>query len=48
MSKKKWDKLPLMTWKFTMYKEDEKGNKISDVRGIRAACKVMKTSLLIQ
>ena len=24
-------------------KEDEKGNKISDVRGIRAACKVMKT-----
>ena len=23
---KKWDKLPLMTWKFTMYKEDEKGN----------------------
>jgi len=26
MSKKKWDKLPLMTWKFTMYKEDEKGN----------------------
>ena len=26
MSKKKWDKLPLMTWKFTMYREDEKGN----------------------
>ena len=26
MSKKKWDKLPLMTWKFSMYKEDEKGN----------------------
>tara|TARA_A100001388_G_C28451843_1_gene349021 strand:+ start:76 stop:306 length:231 start_codon:yes stop_codon:yes gene_type:complete len=26
MTKKKWDKLPLMTWKFTMYKEDEKGN----------------------
>jgi len=24
-------------------KEDEKGNKITDVRGIRAACKVMKT-----
>jgi RecA/RadA recombinase len=24
-------------------KEDEKGNKISEVRGIRAACKVMKT-----
>jgi RecA/RadA recombinase len=24
-------------------KEDEEGNKISDVRGIRAACKVMKT-----
>ena len=24
-------------------KEDEKGNKVSDVRGIRAACKVMKT-----
>ena len=24
-------------------KEDESGNKISDVRGIRAACKVMKT-----
>jgi len=24
-------------------KEDEDGNKISDVRGIRAACKVMKT-----
>ena len=24
--KKKWNKLPLMTWKFTMYKEDEKGN----------------------
>ena len=23
---KKWDKLPLMTWKFTVYKEDEKGN----------------------
>ena len=22
----KWEKLPLMTWKFTMYKEDEKGN----------------------
>ena len=26
MCKKKWDKLPLMTWKFSMYKEDEKGN----------------------
>jgi len=26
MSKKKWDKLPLMTWKFIMYREDEKGN----------------------
>ena len=26
MSKKKWDKLPLRTWKFTMYKEDAKGN----------------------
>ena len=26
MSKNKWDKLPLMTWKFTMYKEDAKGN----------------------
>ena len=26
MSKKKWNKLPLMTWKFTMYREDEKGN----------------------
>ena len=24
-------------------KEDEKGNKVTDVRGIRAACKVMKT-----
>ena len=24
-------------------KEDEDGNKVSDVRGIRAACKVMKT-----
>ncbi len=24
-------------------KEDEKGNKITDIRGIRAACKVMKT-----
>jgi RecA/RadA recombinase len=24
-------------------KEDEDGNKISDVRGIRAACKIMKT-----
>ena len=24
-------------------KEDEKGNKITEVRGIRAACKVMKT-----
>jgi hypothetical protein len=24
-------------------KEDEEGNKVSDVRGIRAACKVMKT-----
>ena len=24
--KKKWNKLPLMTWKFTMYREDEKGN----------------------
>ncbi len=26
MSKNKWDKLPLRTWKFTMYKEDAKGN----------------------
>ena len=26
MSKKKWDKLPLMTWKFTLYKQDEEGN----------------------
>ena len=26
MSKKKWDKHPLRTWKFTMYKEDAKGN----------------------
>ena len=24
-------------------KEDEKGNKVTDIRGIRAACKVMKT-----
>jgi len=26
MNKKKWDKLPLMTWKFTMYKQDKGGN----------------------
>jgi len=23
---KKWDKLPLGTWKFIMYREDNKGN----------------------
>ena len=26
MSKKKWNKLPLMTWRFTLYKQDEEGN----------------------
>ena len=26
MSKKKWDKLPIMCWSLTLYKEDEKGN----------------------
>ena len=26
MTKKEWDKLPLMTWKFIMYREDNKGN----------------------
>ena len=26
VKRNKWEKLPLMTWKFTMYKEDEKGN----------------------
>ncbi len=25
-TKNKWDKLPLMTWRFTMYKQDAKGN----------------------
>jgi len=39
MSKKKWDKLPLMTWKFTMYKEDEKGNqKFYEYTGDHAFC----------
>ena len=28
---------------FGVYEEDEQGNKITDVKGIRAACKVMKT-----
>ena len=26
-------------------KEDEAGNKVTDVKGIRAACKVMKTDI---
>ena len=37
--KKKWNKLPLMTWKFTMYKEDEKGNqKFYEYTGDHAFC----------
>ena len=39
MSKKKWDKLPLMTWKFTMYKEDEQGNqKFYEYTGDHSFC----------
>ena len=39
MSKNKWDKLPLRTWKFTMYKEDEKGNqKFYEYTGDHAFC----------
>jgi len=39
MAKNKWDKLPLMTWKFTMYKEDEKGNqKFYEYTGDHAFC----------
>ena len=26
MDKNKWDKLPIMSWSLTLYKEDEKGN----------------------
>ena len=26
VGKKKWDKLPIMCWSLTLYKEDEKGN----------------------
>jgi hypothetical protein len=33
----------LVAMKKLKLKEDEDGNKISDVRGIRAACKIMKT-----
>ena len=34
MSKKKWDALPIMTYKFTMYKEDAAGNqKFYDYNG---------------
>ena len=34
MTKKKWDALPIMTYKFTMYKEDAAGNqKFYDYNG---------------
>ena len=26
MNKTKWDKLPIMCWSLTLYKEDDKGN----------------------